>query len=229
MIRDLFFNVPDADAATKLVELGKAEGWDVSTVFNYVEGVPFSEADDPLSVADPYVPDHTYSQVTLHAPDFDYDRIHAVHEKASELAGQVGGECVGDGCAIGEIDVEPIVDVIPFEEDAQPIVDYIVSQVGSLEGGMKDQAMEIRKLLVEAGWTPPPAVYLEGDDIPSHLPMIDHHGEVEDDYRDYFEGEVHTANYDVVHMNIDYDAAVARARERRGIPNPRAHLADEED
>jgi hypothetical protein len=155
MIRDLFFNVPNAEAAAKLVELGKVEGWDVSTVFNYIEGEPFSEADDPLSVADPYVPDHTYSQVTLHKPDFDYDQIHTVHEKASELAGQVGGECVGGGCAIGEIDEEPIADVIPFVPDAQPIVDYIVSQVGFEAGGMKDQAMEIRALLVEAGWTPP--------------------------------------------------------------------------
>lgn len=155
MIRDLFFNVPNAEAAAKLVELGKVEGWTVSTVFNYVEGEPFSEADDPLSVADPYVPDHTYSQVTLHKPDFDYDEIEAVHEKANELAGQVGGSCVGGGCAIGEIDEEPIEDVIPFEADAQPIVNYIVSQVGEDLPGMRDQAMEIRKLLVEAGWTPP--------------------------------------------------------------------------
>jgi hypothetical protein len=93
-----------------------------------------------------------------------------------------------------------------------------------------DEAIkEAQEKLLAAGWTPPPAVYLEGDDIPSHLPMIDHHGEVDDDYQDYFEGETHTANYDVVHMNIDYAAAVARAREKRGIPNPRAHLADEED
>lgn len=229
MIRDLFFNVPDADAAAKLVKLGEIEGWTVGSVFNYAKGEPFSEADDPLSVADPYIPEETYSSVTLHKPDFDYDEIQAVHEKADELAKQVGGECTGGGCAIGEIDIEPAVDVIPFEEDAQPIVDYIVSQVGSLEGGMRDQAMEIRALLLAAGWTPPPAVYLEGDDIPSHLPMIDHHGEVEDDYKEYDPGEVHTANYDVVHMNIDYDAAVTRARKERGVKNPRAHLADEKD
>ena len=104
----------------------------------------------------------------------------------------------------------------------------IIYRVNNPRHGDYDGHEVTAKAILDAGWTPP-AVYLEGDNIPSHLPMIDHHGEVEDDYKDYFEGEVHTANYDVVHMNIDYAAAVARAREKRGIPNPRAHLADEED
>ena len=158
MIRDLFFSVPNADAAAKLVKLGEAEGWTAGKVYNYVKGEPFSEADDPLSVADPYIPEKTYSSVTLHVPDFDYDQIHSVHEKADELVQQVGGACTGGGCALDEGDEEPVVDVIPFIDDARPIVDYIVSQVGFEAGGMKDQAMEIRTLLVEAGWKPPAPV-----------------------------------------------------------------------
>lgn len=71
--------------------------------------------------------------------------------------------------------------------------------------------------ILAAGWTPPPRVYLEGDEIPSHLPVIDNHGEVQPDYQDYDEGdgEVYTANYDVVEMNIDYDAAIAREKAQR--------------
>jgi hypothetical protein len=71
--------------------------------------------------------------------------------------------------------------------------------------------------ILAAGWTPPPRVFLEGDEIPCHLPVIDNHGEVRDDFQEFDEGdgEVYTANYDVVEMNIDYDGAVARERARR--------------
>lgn len=74
-----------------------------------------------------------------------------------------------------------------------------------------------REFLVQAGWTPPPRVWLEGDDVPSHVPVIDSYGEVRDDYRDYdaADGDVYTANYDVVEMNIDYEAAITRAKEAR--------------
>lgn len=76
---------------------------------------------------------------------------------------------------------------------------------------------EMRDALVAAGWTPPPRVYLEGDKIPRYLPVINNYGEVRDDYRDYDEGdgEVYTANFHVVEMNIDYDAAIERAKEAR--------------
>lgn len=84
---------------------------------------------------------------------------------------------------------------------------------------------EIQERLVQAGWTPPPRVFLEGQAIPSHLPVINNHGEVRDDYQDYdvADEETYTANYDVVEMNIDYDAAVARAqaaRQAEDAPSP---------
>lgn len=78
---------------------------------------------------------------------------------------------------------------------------------------------EVTEKLLAAGWAPPPTVYLAGDEVPCHLPVIDEHGEVRNDYQDYDEldGEVYTANFTVVHMNIDYDAAVRRERVKRGI------------
>lgn len=96
-------------------------------------------------------------------------------------------------------------------------LDAAVASLVGQSGTTAQRAAVLRKALLKAGWVPPPAVYLEGDDIPSHLPVIDHHGEVRDDYQDYDagDGEVYTANYDVVHMNIDYDAALARERVRR--------------
>lgn len=97
-------------------------------------------------------------------------------------------------------------------------LDEVVGKMASVLGGSTAQrAAILRKALLKAGWTPPPVVYLEGDEIPSHLPVIDHHGEVRDDFQDYDkgDGEVYTANYDVVEMNIDYDAAISRERARR--------------
>jgi hypothetical protein len=87
---------------------------------------------------------------------------------------------------------------------------------------------EVTEKLIAAGWTPPPRVFLEGDEIPCYLPVIDNHGEVRDEYLDYEEGdgEVYTANYDVVEMNIDYDGAVRRERIRRDLP---VRITDEKD
>jgi hypothetical protein len=105
----------------------------------------------------------------------------------------------------------------------------IVYRVNSPMYGDYDTHEDTADAILAAGWTPPPRVYLEGDEIPSHLPVIDNHGEVRDDYQDYDEGdgEVYTANFDVVEMNIDYDAAVARARQARGVRNPRASRVEE--
>jgi hypothetical protein len=89
---------------------------------------------------------------------------------------------------------------------------------------------EVTEKLIAAGWTPPPRVFLEGDEIPCHLAVINNYGEVNADHTDYEEGdgEVYTANYDVVEFNVDWEAAIERERERRGVPNPRAHLAEED-
>lgn len=244
MIRDIDFSVPTREAADELIALCEKAGWTVDRekdVFRYEKGVPFSYGDG----FEDYIPETTYTSVIAHKAGFDYDELSEIYAKADEIAGQVtGAEVTGGGTAFGDdeaVKVEDAAelmaqemaprDVIPFVEDAQPIVDYIVSQVGFEAGGMRDQAMEIRKLLVEAGWTPPPRVFLEGDEIPCHLPVIDNYGEVNSDHTDYEESdeETYTANYDVVEFNVQWAAAVQRERERRGVPNPRAHLADEED
>lgn len=96
----------------------------------------------------------------------------------------------------------------------------IIYRVNNPHYGDYGHHVETAEALLAAGWTPPPRVFLEGDEIPCHLPVIDNHGEVRDDFQEFDEGdgEVYTANYDVVEMNIDYDAAVARERERRGVP-----------
>lgn len=84
--------------------------------------------------------------------------------------------------------------------------------------------------IIDAGWTPPPQVFLEGDEIPCHLPMINNYGEVTTDHTDFEEGdgEVYTANYDVVEFNVQWEAAIERERKRRGVKNPRAHLVEED-
>jgi hypothetical protein len=103
----------------------------------------------------------------------------------------------------------------------------IIYRVNNPRHGDYDGHEVTAKAILDAGWTPPPAVYLEGDEIPCYLPVIDNHGEVRDEYLDYEEGdgEVYTANYDVVVMNIDYDAAVRRERVRRDLP---VRITDEE-
>ncbi len=108
--------------------------------------------------------------------------------------------------------------------DQQALIRRAIADPGSVvaarlpeETGPAWSARAVEQALLAAGWTPPPRVFLEGDDIPCHMPVIDNHGEVRDEYQDYDEGdgEVYTANFDVVEMNIDYDAAVARERARR--------------
>lgn len=97
------------------------------------------------------------------------------------------------------------------------------NQLGNVELIIKNLHAELTHL----GWTPPPRVFLEGDDIPSYLPVINNHGEVRDDYQDWdaADEETYTANYDVVEMNIDYDAAVEREKVRRAASSPRAEVS----
>jgi hypothetical protein len=172
MIRDIGFSVPNRDAATELIALCEKEGWTVDRekdVFHYEKGVPFNFADD----FDPYIPKKTHTSVIAHKTGFVYDELSEIYAKADEIAAQVeGAQVTGGGTAFdtdeapriedaSELlaqEAESIEDVIPFIDDARPIVDYIVSQVGFEARGMKDQAMEIRKLLVEAGWQPPALV-----------------------------------------------------------------------
>jgi hypothetical protein len=171
MIRDIDFSVPTREAADELIALCEKAGWTVDRekdVFHYEEGVPFSYGDG----FEDYVPETTYTSVIAHKPGFVYDELSEIYAKAEEIAAQVegaeltgGGTAFGDGEAVKIEDAAELMakelapqDVIPFVEDAQPIVDYIVSQVGFKAGGMRDQAMEIRKLLVEAGWQPPAPV-----------------------------------------------------------------------
>lgn len=228
MIRDIDFSIPTPEAAEELIALCEKAGWTVDRekdVFHYEKGVPFSFGDD----YEPYVPDHTYTSVIAHKLGFVYDELGEIYAKADEIAGQVtGAEITGGGTAfeadeaprmedVADLLEQEQIDTIPFIDDARPIVDFIVSQVGFEAPGMKDQAMQIRKLLVESGWTPPPRVFLEGDEIPSHLPVINNYGEVNTDHTDYEEGdgEVYTANYDVVEFNVDWETAVARERHHR--------------
>lgn len=227
MIRDIFFEVPTPKAADELTQLCLAEGWTVDPAHHYEEDVPYGVGDDTIP---PYTPNHTYVSLTAHMADFDYDQIEAVGAKSDELAKKVGGMCTGGGCAIGPGDYRERESLIEWVEDAQPILDIIGAPVIDTPlVSIGDMAMQIRERLLATGWTPPPRVFLEGDSIPSHLPVIDHHGEVDSDYQEFDDGdgEVYTANYDVVEMNIDYAAAVARERKHRGVVNPRAHLADE--
>lgn len=156
MIRDLFFEVPNGEAADQLAMLCELEGWTVDRevdVSHYVKGEPFlfhaGEEDEHQ-----FVPTRTFSSVTAHKPGFDYDEINKVHEKASELAARVGGECTGGGCEISAW--TPPEDLIPWIDDAQVIKDYL--EIPALDKPIPstaDMAMEIRALLVEAGWTPP--------------------------------------------------------------------------
>lgn len=162
MIRDIDFNVPNAEVAAELIKLCEAEGWTVDPekdVFHYVAGVPFVFG---YEGEEPYVPEHTHSSVIAHKTSFVYDELTEIYSRADAIAAKVGGEVTGGGTSFSEGEgpklddlLEPIKDVIPFKDDAQPIVDYIISQVGEDLPGMRDQAMEIRKLLVETGWTPP--------------------------------------------------------------------------
>jgi hypothetical protein len=171
MIRDIDFSVPTRDAATELIALCEAAGWAVDRekdVFHYEEGVPFSYGDD----FDSYIPEATYTSVIAHKTGFVYDELSEIYAKADEIAAKVeGAQVTGGGTAFGEDEAPKIEDalgvlaaelevgdVIPFVEDAQPIVNYIISQVGEDLPGMRDQAMEIRKLLVESGWQPPAPV-----------------------------------------------------------------------
>jgi hypothetical protein len=170
VIRDIDFSVPTRDAATELIALCEKAGWTVDRekdVFHYEKGVPFSYGDD----FEPYVPEKTYTSVIAHKTNFVYNELTEIYAVADEIAAKVeGAEVTGGGTSFDADEAPKLedaseliaqemapVDVIPFEEDARPIVDYIVSQVGFEAGGMKDQAMEIRKLLVEAGWMPPKA------------------------------------------------------------------------
>lgn len=159
MIRDIDFQVPGPEQVEKLIELCRAEGWTVDPerdVTHYEKGVPFHFGDE----FPPYIPEETHSTVVAHKADFDYDELEAVHARADELAAQVGGDVTGGGCAFNEDEGPKLVteDVIPWIWDAEPIKAYIVKQVGYEAPGMADQAMEIRALLVAAGWTPPPLV-----------------------------------------------------------------------
>jgi hypothetical protein len=171
MIRDIDFSVPTREAADELIALCEKAGWTVDRekdVFHYEEGVPFSYGDG----FEDYVPEITYTSVIAHKAGFVYDELSEIYAKADEIIAQVegaeltgGGTAFGDGEAVKIDDAAELLakelapqDVIPFIDDARPIVDFIVSQVGFEVGGMKDQAMEIRKLLVEAGWQPPAPV-----------------------------------------------------------------------
>lgn len=166
MIRETYFEIPNAEAAAELIKLGTELGWSAGPVYNYVAGEPFLTGDPRLDVQ-PFVPESTCSTVALIKEDFNYDELDSIYAKADDIAAKVGGEVTGGGTCFSEsksskieelrdtANALGITDVIPFKEDAQPIVDYIISQVGEDLPGMRDQAMEIRKLLVEAGWTPP--------------------------------------------------------------------------
>lgn len=219
MIRDIFFEVPNAERAEALITLCEAEGWTVDReqdIHHYEQGVTVELPHDLPS----YVAERTYTSVTAHKPDFDYDEINAVQEKADELAAKVGGECTGGGCAIGPGDYTEPQNTIEWVEDAQPILDIINAPVIDTPlVSIRDMAMQIRERLLAAGWSRPGRVFLEGDEVPSHLPVINNYGMVNDDHEDWDEsdGEVYTANYANVEFTVDWEAAVARAKQERGI------------
>lgn len=100
MIRDVLFDAHTKEAAEKLAELCRAEGWSVHPergILHLQEGVATGSG---------YVPEDTFWSVCAQVPDFDYSQMEAVHDKAEELAKQTETLCVGGGCAIGEEESE---------------------------------------------------------------------------------------------------------------------------
>jgi hypothetical protein len=105
MIRDIDFELPNAERVPELIALCEAEGWTVDPVmdvFNYRKGVPFLYVVPGEDVENSYIPGRTYSAVNAHKHGFCGNELEEIYVVADRIAAKVGAEVVGGGTWFGE-------------------------------------------------------------------------------------------------------------------------------